>query len=232
MCGSNASRRKVTIDSVKVGSSTISLSETVRDLGLLVDSSLSMVPHVSSVVKSCFYHLRALGKLRPYLNVKTANAVAVSMILSRLDFCNSCLWGLPQIQLQRLQRVQNAAARVVSLSKRSDHISPVLEHLHWLPVAKRIDHKVLSLVCSCIEGTAPGYLQELVPPHAPNRRLRSASQSLLQVAGVDGHKKKFLGARSFECCGPLLWNRLPQTLRECPSKQSFKRQLKTHLFVE
>ena len=154
LCGSETSRQKVSLDSIQVGSSQIEISTVVRDLGLLVDSNLTMVPHVSSVVKSCYFHLRTLGQLRPQLNRKTANAVAVSLIQSRLDFCNGCLLGLPQLQVQRLQKVQNTAARIVTKSRKSDHITPVLRDLHWLPVQERLKYKVLSLVFACMEENA------------------------------------------------------------------------------
>ena len=230
LCGSETSLKKVTLESITVGVSEIPLSTTVRDLGLILDRSLSMVPHINKVVKTCFLHLRALGQLRPHLNRKTANTVAVSLIQSRLDYCNSCLWGLPQSQLQRLQRVQNTAARIVARSKKSDHITPLLRDLHWLTVLKRIDHKLLSLTYGCFDSTAPSYLQELIPKHVPTRGLRSSSQSRLRVPSIEGHRKKSLGARSFECAAPQLWNSLPLALREATSRESFKRQLKTFLF--
>ena len=230
LCGSETNLKKVTLESVTVGNAEIPLSDTVRDLGLILDRSLTMVPHINKVVKTCFFHLRALGQLRPHLNKKTANAVAVSLIQSRLDFCNSCLWGLPQNQLQRLQKVQNTAARIVTRSKKTDHITPVLRNLHWLPVPKRIDHKMLSLAYGCVNDTAPSYLKELIPMHVPSRGLRSSSQSRLRVPSIEGHKKKSFGARSFECAAPQLWNGLPLVLREANSRESFKRQLKTFLF--
>ena len=230
LCGSETSRQKVSLDSIQVGSSQIEISTVVRDLGLLVDSNLTMVPHVSSVVKSCYFHLRTLGQLRPQLNRKTANAVAVSLIQSRLDFCNGCLLGLPQLQVQRLQKVQNTAARIVTKSRKSDHITPVLRDLHWLPVQKRLEYKALPLVFACMEGSAPEYLCDLIPRHIPSRGLRSAGRSLLQVPSRERHRRKTLGARSFESVAPALWNSLPQSLRECGSRDSFRRQLKTHLF--
>ena len=177
-----------------------------------------------------FFPLHALGQLRPQLNKRTAKTVAVSLIQSRLDYCNSCLWGLPQNQIQRLQKVQNTAARIVSLAKKSDHITPILKDLHWLPVDKRIDHKLLSLTYSCMDGTAPPYLQELIQKQTSSRGLRSSSQSLLRVPSLDGHKKKSLGVRSFESAAPKLWNSLPQKLRESDNKTTFKRHLKTFLF--
>ena len=212
ICGSDVSLRKVSITSIEIGASDITLSNTVRDLGLFIDSRLTMVPHINAVVKACSYHLRALGQLRPQLNKRTANIVAVSLIQTRLDYCNSCLWGLPQNQLQRLQRVQNAAARVVSRVKREDHISPALKDLHWLPVIRRMDHKKMSITFGCMNGTAPSYLRELISKHEPIRELRSSSQALLKIPSVHGNRRKYLGARSFESVAPVLWNTLPPKL--------------------
>ena len=152
------------------------------------------------------------------------------MILSRLDYCNSCLWGLPQNQLDRLQTVQNNAARIVSGIRKRDHITPVLRELHWLPVRKRIEHKILALAYGCVNGSAPSYLQELIPRHVSLKELRSSSKSLLRTPGLDGHRKKTLGVRSFESVAPSLWNSLPETLKNSLTKESFKNNLKTFLF--
>ena len=230
LCGSESNLAKVNLSSIKVGSADISLSDVVRDLGVLVDKRLTMVDHINSVVKSTNFSLRSLGQLRPHLNNETARTVAVALIQSKLDYCNSCLYGLPKSQLHRLQMIQNKAARIVSRTKKFDHISPVLRDLHWLPVEKRIDHKILSLAYGCTEGSAPRYLCDIVPKATSARNLRSESHLLLRRPSIDGHRKKTLGARSFESAAPKLWNDLPQTLRDCDSKVSFKRQLKTFLF--
>ena len=137
-----------------------------------------MQDHISNTVRGCFYHLRSLGKLRPFLSARSANAIAVSMVLSRLDYCHSC-WGEgggPSQQLERLQLVQHTAARTVIRTRKREHITPVLNELHWLPVRKRIDHKIMSLAYRCYEGTAPEYLQELIPRYIPARSLLSTSQ--------------------------------------------------------
>ena len=155
LCGSYSNLRKVDISSVKVGASDIILANTVRDLGFIIDNKLTMASHISTVVRACSFHLRALGQLRPLINKQTANAIAVAIIQSRLDYCNSCLWGVPKNQLERLQKVQNTAARIVSRVKKCDHITPVFKELHWLPVTKRIDHKILSLVYGSVDGNAP-----------------------------------------------------------------------------
>jgi hypothetical protein len=229
LCGSHAKIKTIKLEVIKVGTAEITLSDCVKDLGLFIDSKLSMTAHISSVVRACSMQLRAFGQLRPHLNKETANAVAVSLVLSRLDYCNSCLWGIPKKQIERLQKVQNNAARIVSLVERSAHITPILQDLHWLPVQKRIEYKLLSLTFNCLDGTAPCYLQNLLTKYVPSRGLRSAEQSLLKPPSVFGHKKKTFGVRAFESVAPVLWNNLPHPLKQIESK-SFKKNLKTYLF--
>ena len=228
LCGPQ--NKRPDLNSVTVCDAVIPFSSTIRDLGLHLDRGVTLEDHISAVVKGCYFHLRSLGKLRPSLTVKAATAIAVALVLSRLDYCNSCLWGLPDQQLKRLQMVMNTAARIVTRTKRNDHITPVLKELHWLPVKQRIDHKVLSLVYKCVNGTAPVYLQDIVQQHAPQRQLRSASQSRLRIPSFDENRKKSLGFRAFRNAAPKLWNILPQSLKNSPSTTTFKKRLKTHLF--
>lgn len=231
LCGSKSGKSKVELRSVRVGNADIPLQESVKTLGLNLDSEITMTGHVSSTVKSCFYFLRLLGKLRPCLDIPTANLVAVSLVHSRLDYCNAVLWGIPDTQLNRLQHVQNVAARIVLRSTRSTHTTPLLKELHWLPVKLRIEFKLLCHVHSCVHGTAPQYLSELLPLHRPVRSLRSSSRLLVSLPGYhDNTNKKRLGARSFRSCAPTLWNKLPRSLQEISSLAAFKRRLKTHLF--
>ena len=231
LCGSKSGLSKVSVDSVVVGDCSVAPSKKVRDLGLILDSGLTLQDHISSVVRTCSFHLRTLGKLRPLISQHAANSIAVGLILSRLDYCNSCLWALPQQELRRLQLVQNTAARIVTRTRKSEHISPVLRDLHWLPVVKRVDYKVLCLAFKCFNGLAPGYLSELVPNYAPARSLRSSSQSRMRIPSAsDHHQKKHFGFRAFSNAAPSLWNSIPLTLRQCDSLPAFRKQLKTHLF--
>ena len=119
---------------------------------------------------------------------------------------------------------------LISRVKREDHISSALKDLHWLPVM-RMDHTIMCITFGCINGTAPSYLQELISKHEPTRELRSSSQALLKIPSVNGHKRKYLGARSFESVAPALWNTLPPKLKICDTKESFKKNLKTFLFT-
>lgn len=120
-------------------------------------------------------------QIRHYLDTDSLLILVHAFITSKLDFCNSLLIGLPKCLLKRLQSVQNAAARLVSGSRKYDHISPVLHQLHWLPVDKRIIYKILLMVFKCLHNLAPSYLSNLIIKYTPNRALRSSSKNLLVV---------------------------------------------------
>ena len=122
-----------------------------------------MSAHVPKVIKSANYHLRNIGKIKKILNTDTTKSAIISLVTSRLDYCNRLLCGITDELLCRLQKVQNNAAslRVVSGSKKYDHITPVLKDLHWLPTRKRIEFKILLMTFKCMQGCAPIYLREL-----------------------------------------------------------------------
>ena len=135
-------------------------------------------------------------------------------MLSRIDFCNSLLFGISNDLLSRLQKLQNAAARVVCKTPKHSHITPVLQSLHWLPIEARIHFKILTLVFRCRHGLAPPYLSEMLSTYTPARSLRSQNQDLLSVPQL--HLKHF-GHRSFKFAAPTLWNSLPPPIKNSPS---------------
>ena len=149
--------------------------------------------------------------------------------MSRLDYCTAVLYGLPDAQLQKLQLVQNAAARLVTGTHRREHITPVLFALYWLPIRQRIQFKLVLLVYRCTHQFAPAYLIDLVVPYVPARSLRSAEQNLLTVKRYNLER---FGRRSFSVAGPSLWNALPSAIRNSMSLSAFRSSLKTHLFRE
>ena len=162
-----------------------------------------------------------------HLNPDTLKSAIVSLVTSRLDYCNGLLCGITDELLCRLQKVHNNAARVVSGSKKYDHITPVLKDLHWLPIRKRIEFKILLLTFKCMQGCAPLYLRELLVEQANTRTLRSNTKNLLQIPLTN--LKKF-GDRAFCAYAPRLWNELPDNIKAADSVQNFKKQLKTLLF--
>jgi len=215
------------LDSITVGTSSIPLASSVRNLGVILDSDLAMVKHVDHVSKICFLHIRNIGKIRKYLTRDATITLVLSLVMSRLDYCNCVLTGAPKSQIARLQRIQNTAARIVAKCPKSDHITPVLKDLHWLPIQQRVTYKTLCLAYQCIAGTAPGYLCDLLQLYSPTRSLRSASQVLLNIPTV---KSCRYGQRSFSYTAAVEWNKLPTALRSCSEYPSFKALLKTHLF--
>ena len=232
LLGTKDKRELVNLDSVKICESDIKIVDKVRNLGLIFDSGLSMVDHINFIVKSCYYHLRRLGRIRQCLTREAAATIALATIISRLDYCNCTLWGLPACQIERLQKIQNYAARIVTKSKPFDHITPVLRDLHWLPVKRRIDYKVLCIIYSCVNNCAPEYLRDSIPVYNPPRNLRSSSKLQLTLPSVDDTNKSKFGGRAFQNCAPLLWNNLPEHLKRAKNIPSFRKLLKTHLFSD
>ena len=134
---------------------------------------------------------------------------------------------LPQYLLYKFQRVQNAAARLISCTRKYDRITPVLKELHWLPVRQRIIIKILLFTYKALKALAPQYISDFLVQYKPPRVLRSYDKKLLQVPHF---KLKSYGGRSFSYIAPYLWNQLPDAIRQAPSLATFKSKLKTHLF--
>ena len=220
---------KVTIDSIKIGDCLVKSSNTAKNLGATFDDTMCLNQHVSALVKSCYAQLRSIGQARKFLTTAATEKVLHAFLSSRLDNGNALLYGLPDFQIQRLQRIQNTAARILTRTKKHEHISPVIKSLHWLPISKRIEYKILTLTYKCIHDQAPSYLKDLIKEYEPSRALRSASQHLLQVPVT---RLKSYGDRTFAKAAPLLWNQLPLQIRETDSLDAFKSMLKTHMFNE
>ncbi|XP_068692467.1 uncharacterized protein [Montipora foliosa] len=228
--GTRQQLAKVNVDSVQVGESIVTAASKVRNLGCWFDDQLKMDTHINNICRSAFFHLYNIRTIRKYLSSDCAQTLVNAFVTSRLDFCNSLLYGLKGNQLQKLQRVQNAAARVICNISRYEHISPSLYNLHWLPVSYRIQFNILLLVYKTLNGLAPLYLSELIELKKPGRyNLRTNSDTLL-LKYPAFKSLTTLGDRSFTCAAPKLWNSLPKAIRCANNVNIFKSLLKTHLF--
>ena len=139
---------------------------------------------VNNICPSASFTLYRIGQIRKFLDQKSTEMLVHAFITCRLNQCNSLLYGLPESQITKLQRIQNSAAKLVTLSRKYDHVTPILHELHWLPVKYRIMHKILLLVYKCLHGSAPIYLQELLKKYQPTRNLRSSTQSHLTCSST------------------------------------------------
>ena len=173
---------------------------------------LTLSAHVAALCRSGYYQLRQLRPLVQSMTVmEAARTAAAAFISCRLDYCNSLLYGLPDTLLRKLQSVQNATARLITGTRCSDHISPVLRKLHWLPIREYVRFKVACLVRQSLSGQAPLYLADdcRLVSDSTRRSLRSADISTCVVPPT----LSSYGYRTFAAAGPRLWNSLPVQLR-------------------
>ena len=212
---------------LNIGNSLIPSSTSARNIGAIFDSHMNMSDHISAVCRSCYLHIRNIGKIRPYLTQKATEQLIHAFISSKLDHLNSLLTGLPDYQIKRLQHIQNTAARIVTRSNKYQNITPVLISLHWLPVRYRIEYKIALLVYKCLHDLAPAYLINLITVYTPARSLRSGTDRLLTQPAA---RTVRYGERTFSYAAPSIWNALPKHLRLCDNFELFKRDLKTFLF--
>ena len=174
----------------------------------------------SNIVRTASFHIRNIGKMRKYLNSHATEQIVHSVVVSRLDMGNSLWIGLPRTQIERLQRIQNSAARVITLSKKSSHITPILQELHWLPVSCRIVYKLLLFVFKSLKDSAPAFIDDLLEPYNPPRKLHS--DNYLSPL-IDSKSNRSWGDRSFSHAAPRLWNQLPSSVKSLVSLIQFKK---------
>ena len=156
---------------------------------------MSMNVHVGKVCSKAFTGL--YNYVRKFLSTKT---LVHAFVTSHLDYCNSLLYGIRQYQIKRRQRVLNAAARITCFTRRCSHITPVLMHLHWLPIKFRVEFKIALLVYKALNGMAPDYIADLLLEKPDcSYQLRSNDQGLLLIPKT---RAKTLRDRAFVHAGP------------------------------
>ncbi|KAI5100796.1 hypothetical protein C0J45_9782, partial [Silurus meridionalis] len=227
LLGPHAARSKLSDYAASLDGVSVSACTAVKDLGVIIDPSLSFESHVNNVTRNAFFHLRNIAKIRNMMSLQDAEKLVHAFVTSRLDYCNALLSGCAISS--ELQLVQNAAARVLTRSRKYDHITPVLISLHWLPIKSRIDYKILLLTYKALNGLALQYLSELLYRYDPPCLLRSKGAGYLLVPQI---MKTTAGGRSFSYKAPQLWNSLPTNVRDSDTVSVFKSRLKTYLFSQ
>ncbi len=159
----------------------------VRNLGVILETDLRFSSHVKAVTKSAYYHLKNIARIRCFVSSQDLEKLVHAFITSRVDYCNGLLTGLPKKTIRQLQLIQNAAATILTRTRKSEHITPVLRSLHWLPVTFRIDFKVLLLVYKSLNGLGPKYIADMLTEYKSNRPLRSLE--IKSVRNTKGSRK-------------------------------------------
>lgn len=213
---------------ISIDDTFVDITSIAKSLGVTMDSTLQLKDHVNNIVSAASFAIYKIGQLSNYLDRKSTERLVHAFVTSRLDYCNSLLYGLPSNHISKLQRIQNSAARLVTRSKKHDHITPILRELHWLPVHYRINYKIALLTFKSLHGMAPDYISSLITKYSPSRCLRSSSEFFLSHPPIS--KTKFYGARSFTVAAPEVWNSLPANVRSLTNLNHFKRNLKTYFF--
>ena len=177
------------------------------------------------------YGLLQIKHIRRYLTREACELLVHGLVILHIDYCNSLFAGLPDIDIGKLQRVQNTAVKVILQKTRYDSVMVCLKELHWLPVRSRINHKILGLVYDALNCTGPEYLQELLTLYEPTHSGLRSSNTYKQLQ-VPLTKRKTFADRSFSVYGAKLWNSIPEGLQKQPTLQDFKKHLKTYLFTK
>ena len=198
-----------------------------KNLGVYLDSDLNYQRHINNTVKVCNYYIRDIRRVRKHLNLDATTALANALVSSRLDYCNSLLHSVPKVYLNKLQRVQNSLARVVTRSSKLTSSKPLLDKLHWLPVVSRINFKIGTITYKAVHLQQPASLSKCLNLKDISYNTRTSDLLKLQHPSVGTNN---YGRCAFSYTAPTVWNKIPLSIRQAPSIMSFRKQLKTYYF--
>ena len=219
---------KCETESININGIHIRPSPCIKFLGAWTDQQLSLKKHISVKCCTAMFNLQRLKPIHYKLDENAAHTLVLGLVISHLDYANGILSGLPDIDINKLQIVQDVAAKFVCDKDKYSSASEYMAHLHWLPIRQRIDYKVLTIVYCCLNNEAPEYLKDLLAPLLGHREgLRSAEQ--YQRLLVPYVRCKTVVERSFNIRAPKLWNTLPNYIKQSSNTDIFKKKLKTYL---
>ena len=215
--------------SITIENAQIPFKQSVKNLGFTLDCHLTMNAHVSNIAQTCYFELRRLATMRRFLTSTTTVTLVSAFVLSRIDYCNTLLFGSTHDVTSHLQRIQNYAARVILRLPKSSSITTHIKSLHWHPVKVRSTYKRACLCYYCHSSTAPSYVADMLHKQPLHTRNTHSSSYTMPLCNTPAHSKATLGDRSFYFAY-LFWNSIPNDVRCVPSLSSFKSHLKTFLF--
>ena len=215
-------QHQIIVGGTFIGKDCIRFSREVKNVGVWLDSQLNLNKQVNKVVSQCYMHVKNIGRIRNVLSKQQTEMLVHAVITGTMDYCNSLLINISKSNLYKLQKLQNAAARLVVRCSRRTSMSEVLRSLNWLRVESRIIFKILLLVHKCVNGQCSENLKIKYKTH----NCRPEEYLMLEVK----HVKTNYGRRTFDYVGPRLWNALPLDIRTEEKVENFKKKVKTMLF--
>ena len=215
-------QKEIVIRGVFLEGTCIRFVDSAKNLGVILDEVLSFETQVNSVIKSSFANLKKLHQIKGYMSEDERKQLACSYALAQLDYCNSLYFGINKSLFNKLQRVQNCAARLVCKQRiPSGGLQTKFLDLHWLQVKHRVYYKVLLIIHKCLMKNAPEEVMALL----------SYGDSTRTGHLVETRCFSKYGERAFSHYGPKIWNLLPKDMRLELNTNDFKKKLKTYLFV-
>ena len=228
--GSPKQLQKCLVSSITVNNTTVNRASVIKYLGIDMDQHLTFKDHVTRKCGTAMRNLQKIRCIRQFLTLETCKTVIQGLVIAHLDYANGLFFGMQEISVKRLQRIQNSAAKLILRKGKYDSSTECLKALHWLPIRLRIQFKIIVMVHKCLIGEAPQYLKDKLKFKASSRALRSSvDTSILEVPFT---KRNIFADRAFSVAGPKLWNEVPRDIREMTSTVSFKKALKTFLFTK
>ena len=234
--GSKPQLDKCKTKTLKVNNTEIELVDKIKYLEVILDQNLNLKKLITSKCQTTMLNIQHIKNIRHLLTQEATEILVLGTVMSHLDYCNSILVSLPEVDITKMQCIQNIAANVVVLNDvamKDNNSRSILEKLHWFPICRRIQYKILTLIHKCLSCGVPEYLAKLLIeyPYA-ERRQGLRSQNLERRLVEPKTKLKTFAASSISCVGLKWWNMLPNAHKTIESTQEFKNKLKTYLFKE
>ena len=229
--GKKSDLMKMNVNSIKIMENEVIPKKSVRNLGVIFDETLCFKEQINQISRVAGYHLRNISFLKKYLDESTLKKLIHNFVITRLDFCNSLYYELPDYTLKKLQRIQNRAARLIKGIPPRNRITPVLIELHWLPIKARIIFKICTLTFQSMKYNKPLYMRDMLVDFDPSTSMGLRHRS--EVFRLEHQRSRLqVGSRAFQVAAPRLMNWLPQSIKMSENIEIFKRKLKTFLFNE
>ena len=202
--------------------------KTARDLGVILDPSLTFNDHVIATVSSCMSRLGQINRVKHCFDKHTLIVIINALVFSKVFYCSTVWSNTSEANLSKIQAVQNYACRIVSGARKYDHVTPILKQLNWLPVRQHLYYRDAILAFKCMTGSAPDYLSEQFIRRGDVSTRITRNSQMLNIPLF----KTAAGQRIFYYRTVSLWNSLPPELKTAECIAKFKRLLRHRLLMD